>query len=624
MRAWLLSAVVLAACGSGPRMATRTDPGRPAVRELRKARPARFPAREATGLVPREVLFGEPHRKSVQLSYDGKRIGFLGDDRGRMQLFLAPTHRLEEKTPVRLEAGVLERWMFAPANDWIIYLQDPASKEEPRVYALDVASNTKSIDLTPPRRMARVSRTSSKRPYEVALLVRTPNAEVDDVFVADIRTGASKMVFENKERFVMLGLDEDFVPRIGVRPRDDGDQELRRLLPDGTSMPILRIDADGLTASVIGLDAAGKTVYLRDSRGRNTGALAAIDLASGKETILAEDPRADALSVLREAETGRPEAVAFDSGKRRWRALDEKTKADLAALEAEDVVIDVVDRSADRGKWIVVEHAPDRPTTYLLYDRATRTKRVLFEDRPELGKQKLSPMDIVSVKTRDGLDLVAYLTLPRGPHPIPAAPVPLVLVVHGGPWDRDAWELDPIHQLLSSRGYAALSVNYRGSTGFGKALANAGDREWGGKMQDDLVDAVHWAVAHGIADPKRVAIFGGSWGGYAALVGTYRDRGTFSCAVDIVGPADLVSLVDKLPARHRAMAKRFRARVGDPSTDAGRRDLAQRSCTESPARTTSRAGSSRRSTRARPRTSRASERRPSTSSVRRSASAPRR
>jgi dipeptidyl aminopeptidase/acylaminoacyl peptidase len=209
----------------------------------------------------------------------------------------------------------------------------------------------------------------------------------------------------------------------------------------------------------------------------------------------------------------------------------------------------------------VVAYTSDvRPNEFYLYDRSNRKLTYLFTSRPDLARYTLAPMKPVTIKSRDGLDLVSYLTVPVGRAP---KNLLMVLMVHGGPWGRDTWGLDPQAQWLANRGYAVLQVNYRGSTGFGKKFMHAGDREWGGKMQDDLIDAVNWAVHEGIADPKRIAIFGGSYGGYAALVGATFTPDVFACAVDIVGPSNLVSLLQSIPPSWEPMRRMMAQRVGD-------------------------------------------------------------
>jgi dipeptidyl aminopeptidase/acylaminoacyl peptidase len=223
----------------------------------------------------------------------------------------------------------------------------------------------------------------------------------------------------------------------------------------------------------------------------------------------------------------------------------------------------------------------DGPVRYYLYDRPNKKATFLFTNRKSLEGVPLAKMHPVVIKSRDGLDLVSYLTLPKGADPQatgrPGEPLPLALLVHGGPWGRDGWGYDAEHQLLANRGYAVLAVNFRGSTGLGKNFTNAGNKQWAGTMHDDLIDAVDWAIAEKIADSKRVAIMGGSYGGYATLVGLTFTPEKFACGVDIVGPSNLLTLLNSIPPYWAPMLQMFKDRVGDPTSEEGQKFLNERS-----------------------------------------------
>lgn len=218
---------------------------------------------------------------------------------------------------------------------------------------------------------------------------------------------------------------------------------------------------------------------------------------------------------------------------------------------------------------------------YYLYDRDRRDARFLFTNRTDLEGLPLAPMHGRVIRSRDGLNLVSYLTLPVWTDPdgdgVPGEALPTVLLVHGGPWARDSWGYNSMHQWLANRGYAVLSVNYRGSTGFGKSFINASNGEWAGTMHNDLIDAVDWMIAEGIADPDRVAIMGGSYGGYATLVGLTFTPEKFACGVDIVGPSNLRTLLGSIPPYWKPLMDLWKTRVGDPFTEEGRAFLDSRS-----------------------------------------------
>jgi dipeptidyl aminopeptidase/acylaminoacyl peptidase len=275
------------------------------------------------------------------------------------------------------------------------------------------------------------------------------------------------------------------------------------------------------------------------------------------------------------------QAVAFNYERLHWKVLDPSVAADFDILRRqEDGDMTVVSRTQDDGTWIVVYSLDDGPLRYYFYDRSQRMATFLFTDKENLKNKPLAKMHPVVIKARDGLDLVSYYTLPKGSDSGDGRPdrsLPMVLYVHGGPWGRDYWGFDPIHQWLANRGYAVLSVNFRGSTGFGKNFINAGNMEWGRRMHDDLVDAVKWAVSSGIADPAKIAIMGGSYGGYATLAGLTLTPQLFACGVDIVGPSNLITLLETIPPYWKPAIEQFTTRVGDFRTEEGRALLRERS-----------------------------------------------
>jgi dipeptidyl aminopeptidase/acylaminoacyl peptidase len=333
---------------------------------------------------------------------------------------------------------------------------------------------------------------------------------------------------------------------------------------------------------VAGFDKAKQKVYLHDSRGRDTAALFALDIQTKARTLLAEDPRADLGGVLRHPTEHTIQAVSFTYARKRWVVLDPAVQADLDALATVATGdVQVVSRTLDDRVWLVAYAMDTSPTRYYLYNRQERQAHWLFTDRPALEQQPLATMYPVVLSARDGLRLVSYYTLPPGSDSnadgIPDQPVPMVLLPHGGPWARDAWGYHPYHQWLANRGYAVLSVNFRSSTGFGKAFINAGDHEWGGKILEDQQDAVQWAMAHGIADPRAVAVMGGSFGGYSTLAGLTMFPDTFACGVAIVGPSNLITLLESIPPYWQPMLELFTSRVGDFRTAEGRALLTKHS-----------------------------------------------
>ncbi|HOU66239.1 MAG TPA: S9 family peptidase, partial [Thermomonas sp.] len=339
--------------------------------------------------------------------------------------------------------------------------------------------------------------------------------------------------------------------------------------------------ADSLTTFPGGYTSDGKTQYFFDSRGRNTTALYAIDVASGAKTLVHEDARADVAGAIDDPNTNKAQAVSVNYLRNEWKVIDPAIAADMEALKAigpGDFSISA--RTQDDKTWIVAYSAAETPAVYYRYVRGGKPEK-LFSARPALDGKPLVAMWPQEIKSRDGLTLVSYLSLPKTADANNDGkadrPVPMVLLVHGGPWARDDYGYSGYDQWLANRGYAVLAVNYRGSTGFGKDFVNKSDGEWAGKMHDDLLDAVDWAVKNGVTTKDDVAIMGGSYGGYATLTGLTFTPDTFKCGVDIVGPSNLNTLLSTIPPYWAAFFEQFAKRVGDPRTEAGRKLLEERS-----------------------------------------------
>ena len=335
----------------------------------------------------------------------------------------------------------------------------------------------------------------------------------------------------------------------------------------------MKVDVEDVTnTGIIGFDNSGDKIYLLDSRNRNTAALKELDLNTGKSQILAEDKKSDIGIMAVHPISDKIQAVFSNYDRVHYTILDNEIKSDIDYLQSVNKGdLNIISRSDDDKMWLVNYVSDVKPVEYYKYDRASRKAEYLFNNKAALAKYSLSAMRPVVIKSRDGLDLVSYLTMPHNVAMIdsihPKTPVPLVLLVHGGPQLRDDWGLDAEHQWLASRGYAVLSVNFRGSTGFGKHFANAGNREWGKKMHNDLIDAVNWAIGNNIAISDKIAIMGGSYGGYATLVGMTFTPDVFACGVDLVGPSSLMTLIKSVPPYWQPALNDFKRRMGKWDTE---------------------------------------------------------
>jgi dipeptidyl aminopeptidase/acylaminoacyl peptidase len=518
-------------------------------------------------LIPREVLFGNPTRASPEVSPDGKHLSYLApDDKNVLQVWVRSVGKDDARrvTDDKKRGIRIHLWAYAPNT--LLYLQDHEGDENFHVYAVDVLT-AKTRDLTPFEKVrAQLVGLDRHHPNELLVALNKRDPRLFDVYRVDLASGDAKLDTENPGDVLGWEHDPDFRVRVAQAATPDGGMEVRWRADEKsdwkTAVKWGPEDAEG---SVVGFTADGKGLWLETSEGRDTLALVKHDLASGKEEVIASDPHADAGGVLYNPETHEVEAVSFNRERVHWKALDPKVGEDLEVLKkANEGEPAVVSRDRSQQTWVVSFLSDVHSTQYFLYERPAKKLTRLFSARPELDKYTLAPMKPVIIKSRDGLELVSYLTLPAGGE---AKNRPMVLNVHGGPWARDSWGFNPEAQWLANRGYAVLEVNYRGSTGFGKKFLHAGDRQWAAKMHDDLIDAVDWAVKQGSADPKRVAIYGGSYGGYAALVGATFTPDTFACAVDIVGPSNLMTLLRSIPPYWAPMKRMMAVRLGDPDKD---------------------------------------------------------
>ncbi len=537
----------------------------------------------ATPLIPRQVLFGNPDKAATKISPDGKHLSFLAPVDGVLNVWVGPADDPAAARPVTHDKKRgIRSYFWTYTNRHILYVQDADGDENWHVYRAGIDGG-KEEDLTPLKKVqARIQGVSYKHPGEILIALNDRSPSFHDVYRLVLDTGKRELVQKN-DGFVGFITDDDYRVRFASKFAPDGGNLI--LAPDdkGGWKEFLKVPmADTLTTNLVAFDKTGDVAYMIDSRDRDTGAFTALDLKTGKESVIAADPRADAGGALIHPTERTIQGVSFTYDRTRWVFQDPAVGADFEKLaKVADGDITLTSRTLDDRTWVIAFLMDNGPTRYYVFDRASGKARFLFTDRKELEGRPLQKMHPEVVKTRDGLDLVCYLTLPPGSaaggKARPGSPVPMVLDVHGGPWGRDTWGLNPMHQLLANRGYAVLSVNFRGSTGFGKRFLNAGNREWAAKMHDDLIDAVDWAVRDKVAQPDKVAILGGSYGGYATLVGLTFTPEKFACGVDIVGPSNLVTLLKTIPPYWAPMMQVFRDRVGDVTTEAGRKFLEERS-----------------------------------------------
>lgn len=555
------------------------------------AGPGRAADGDAVPLIPRKVLFGNPERTNPHLSPDGKRLAFVApSDKGVANIWVETLGQDDKRMVTRDVRRGIYSFDWAPDGQHVLYPQDRDGDENLHLHSVDLKTGH-IRDLTPfvGVRTQNVL-TSAKHPGEILVGLNLRDPRVFDLHRVDLATGAVTLETENPGDVLSWTPDAHFViractafdPKTGqttVRVRDGKQSSWRDVL----SVPFEDCHFYGQVNGgtlVAGFSADGKHLYVVSPLHSDKTRLVEIDAGTGEEVgVLATDPNCDvdynfaifqpgvlAPNVLTDPKTGKIQAVEFDYLKPDWKVLDPKLGRHFEALrKVRPGSFAVVDRAGDDSAWLVLYTADDDPGSYYLYEPKAMTARLLWEDRPELKKYRLAKCKPVLIRARDGLELVSYLTLPPEGR---AKGLPLVLVPHGGPWFRDAWGYDALAQLLANRGYAVLQVNFRASTGFGKKHFNAANHEFGdGAVLGDLADAVRWAVEKGIVDPKRVAVMGGSFGGYATLCCITFHPELFVCAVDLVGPSSVKTLLQSFPSYWAPVKTRWVRRMGDAEHD---------------------------------------------------------
>jgi dipeptidyl aminopeptidase/acylaminoacyl peptidase len=518
-------------------------------------------------IIPREVLFGNPAKASPQISPDGTQIAYLAPDAGVLNIWVGSVSKKDYRPVTQDRDRGIRVYFWAHDGKHIIYLQDVGGDENWRLFGVDLATGSEA-DLTPFEGVqVQVVHRDKHHPDDLIIAMNKEDVTVHDAYRLDLTSGELTLAAKNPGNVTGWVVDADLVVRGAMAATDDGGFDLlvRDTMADDWRTLVSWNADDALTSGPVGFTRGGTSMYLLDSRAVNAAPLVRIDIVSGDVEVLAWDKQFDVGDVLVHPDTYEVQMVSFARSRVEHHVLDPSIEEDVEAikrLNPGDFAI--YSRTHDDSTWLIGFNEDSRPFSYYVFDRRTRSGKFLFYARPELADYTLARMEPISLQSRDGYTIHGYLHLPVGSA---RKSLPTVLLVHGGPWHRDVWGYDPEGQWLANRGYAVLQVNFRGSTGFGKEFLNAGDREWGGKMHDDLVDAVRSITGQGIADPNRIGVYGGSYGGYAALVSATFTPDLFACAVDIVGPSNLLTFIETIPPYWSAYKAMLHKRVGDPATE---------------------------------------------------------
>ncbi|OJX10913.1 MAG: hypothetical protein BGO77_05215 [Caedibacter sp. 37-49] len=531
-----------------------------------------------SSIIEREVLFGNPERVFVRLSPDGKYLSYIAPYEGVLNIWLAPLDNINKASVITQDnKRGIHTYNWAFDGKTLLYMKDQEGNENWQLFAVDVQTKQHRC-LTPQLNIqARIEKLTPLFPNKLLVAINDRDPAYHDLYKINIQTEEKTLIFKNEEYSNYI-CNENLELKILTKETSEGGSSWF-CFEDGEIQIFQEIPVeDRMTTMPLRFNKDGSKLYLIDSRGRNTGALFKFDVATGEQELVGGDLRTDISDIIVNPKTKEIEAYAVTHGRKEWIFCDEKIATEIKEFQnIQEGDVEILSRTLDDRHWIVCFLKDDGPLYYYHYDRLQKQRTFLFSNRPDLDAVSLVKMRPTVIKARDGLDLMCYLSLPSDTVNLSQL-LPLVLLVHGGPSARDYWGYEPIPQWLANRGYAVLSVNYRGSTGFGKDFLNAGNGEWGAKMHEDLLDAVQWAIDQKIADPQKVAIMGGSYGGYAALIGLTFTPDVFACGIDIVGPSNLLTLVESIPPYWKPFLTAFKVTIGaDFDTAEGKEFLKKRS-----------------------------------------------
>jgi dipeptidyl aminopeptidase/acylaminoacyl peptidase len=532
-------------------------------------------------LIPRKVFDAPAEHDLLTISPDGKTIAYTApSDKGVANIWVEDLATHQKRMVTQAQRPIFGyQWAYDSAH--LLYQSDENGNEDYHLYSVDLKSNA-IRDLTPFQgiRSEHVLREPS-HPGEIMVGMNLRDRKVFDIYRVNLETGATVLAAQNPGDVIGWTADSDLVVRAAtafndnletvVRVRDSATAPWRDILkiPFEEAPFLGQVNGGNIIVSFTG---DGKRLIVGSSKGSPTNRLVELDAATGKQIrVLASDPQADLWQVfasnfilIQDPRDKHVEAAAFDYLRPEWRAVDPAVQEDvkyLSTLQPGAFLVSSQDLSGNT--WAVWYFSDRAPISFYLYDRKARKAQLLFRDHPQLEQYKLAEMRPFTLPARDGFHLVSYLTLPPG---AAQKNLPLVVAVHGGPWARDEWGFDPVGQLLANRGYAVLQVNYRASI-INVPYMNAANGKIGTLTDDDITDVVKWAIAQGIADPKRIAITGASFGGYSTLRALTLHPDLYACGVDVVGPADLATLMNSIPDYWKPVKKRWLRRIGDVTTD---------------------------------------------------------
>ena len=523
-------------------------------------------AAEPPPKIPLRDFFKNPLSSSYLLSPDGNTLSYLAPWETRMNIFVRPTAGGEAKRITSDKERDIREY-FWKGNQFVVYAQDKKGDENFHLFRIDLKTGeVKDLTQFPKVRAELVDDLEDISENEIVMMMNKRNAEVFDAYRLNVATGEMKMIAKNPGHVDHWVIDHK--GRILAATESDGVNATLLTRPDEKA-PFKKVLStnfrERVTPEFYTFD--NKEIYATSNIGRDKVAIVKIDPATAKETgTIYENPEVDVDSLAFSKKRKVLTYAEYTTWREERKYLDPQTEKMYSAIEQKlpGYQIDLVGNDHEEDKFVVAATSDRTPGSRYLFDAKTKELTKLVDVAPWLKEDQLAPMKPIEYKSRDGLTIHGYLTLPLGRDP---KNLPTVMIPHGGPWARDEWGYDPEVQFLANRGYAVLQVNFRGSTGYGRKFWEASFKQWGKTMQDDLTDGVQWLIKQGIADPKRVAIYGGSYGGYATLAGVTYTPDLYAAAVDYVGISNLFTFMKTIPPYWKPFLDQMHEMVGDPEKD---------------------------------------------------------
>lgn len=538
-------------------------------------------------LIDRELFFGDPEISNAQISPDGKFIAFVKPFKGTRNVWVKRTEDpFSTAKPITADKRPIPGYFWSRDGKYILFVQDQAGDENYNVYGVNPADSPAAGQEVPAARnlteakgiRASIYSVPRSEPDAIYIGINDRDKAWHDLYKVKISTGERILIRQNTERITGWVFDLKDQLRLANRSAENGDTE------------VLRVDEKGFTkvyscnvfenCGPIQYHKDGQRVYFLTNKGSGIDLtqLTLFNPTTGKEELVESDPlkRVDFSGASFSEVSDDLISTAYNDERVRIYWKDKSFEADYKLLEKQlpGKEISFSDSTKDERLWLITANSDTEPGERYLFDRDTKKLTLQYRVWEKLPRTALAPMKPVRYKSSDGLEIPAYLTLPKG---VAAKNLPAIVLPHGGPWGRDSWGYRGLPQFLANRGYAVLQPNFRASTGYGKKFLDAGNREWGQKMQDDVTWGAKYLIAEGIADPKRVGIMGGSYGGYATLAGVTFTPDQYAAAVSIVGPSNLITLLEAIPPYWESIRKLFYERMGDPNTAEGKAQLLRQS-----------------------------------------------